>query len=108
MGACHPCAEVRCVAGLHFRLRAHRASILQRLFVTGRPRGHTRTGYPSWTGKSQVMSGEDLWDLVEGLKANALIKHSHLLTGKRPPPKPEPSRHGGGSAARWRTTRAVR
>jgi hypothetical protein len=95
------------VAGLHFRLRAHRASILQRLFVTGRPRGHTRTGYPSWTGKSQVMSGEDLWDLVEGLKANALIKHSHLLTGKRPPPKPEPSRHGGGSAARWRTTHAV-
>ncbi|KAJ1493338.1 Ribokinase-like protein [Baffinella frigidus] len=39
------------------------------------------TGYPSWTGRSQVMDGDDLWDLVEGLKANNLMKHSHLLTG---------------------------
>ncbi|PRW45098.1 ammonium transporter [Chlorella sorokiniana] len=37
------------------------------------------TGYPSWNG--EVMSGEGLWRLVEGLDANGLVRHTHLLTG---------------------------
>ena len=38
------------------------------------------TGYPSWAG--EVMSGEQLWRLVEGLEANQLCGHyTHLLTG---------------------------
>ncbi|KAI7837973.1 hypothetical protein COHA_008276 [Chlorella ohadii] len=37
------------------------------------------TGYPSWNG--EVMSGEGLWRLVEGLEANGLVRHTHLLTG---------------------------
>jgi len=27
------------------------------------------------------MDGDELWELVEGLKANCLVRHSHLLTG---------------------------
>lgn len=38
------------------------------------------TGYPSWNG--EVMSGEGLWRLVEGLEANGLVRHTHLLTGE--------------------------
>ena len=38
------------------------------------------TGYPSWQG--DVMSGEQLWRLVEGLEANQLCgRYTHLLTG---------------------------
>jgi pyridoxine kinase len=38
------------------------------------------TGYPSWSG--EVMDGEALWRLVEGLEANGLLAgYTHLLTG---------------------------
>ena len=37
------------------------------------------TGYPSWTG--EALDGEQLWKIVEGLIANNLIMHTHLLTG---------------------------
>ena len=38
------------------------------------------TGYPSWQG--EIMSGEQLWRLVEGLEANQLCgRYTHLLTG---------------------------
>eukprot|EP00293_Proteomonas_sulcata_P013345 CAMPEP_0184300350 /NCGR_PEP_ID=MMETSP1049-20130417/10778_1 /TAXON_ID=77928 /ORGANISM="Proteomonas sulcata, Strain CCMP704" /LENGTH=302 /DNA_ID=CAMNT_0026611043 /DNA_START=58 /DNA_END=966 /DNA_ORIENTATION=+ len=37
------------------------------------------TGYPSWTGAS--LDGDQLWQLIEGLKANSLMTHTHLLTG---------------------------
>jgi pyridoxine kinase len=38
------------------------------------------TSYPTWKGT--VMTGEQLLDLVEGLKANNLTSYSHLVTGK--------------------------
>ncbi|XP_020251818.1 pyridoxal kinase [Asparagus officinalis] len=37
------------------------------------------TGYPSFKG--QVLNGQQLWDLVEGLAANDLLFYTHLLTG---------------------------
>eukprot|EP00899_Mesostigma_viride_P027132 jgi/Mesvir1/7603/Mv06335-RA.1 len=38
------------------------------------------TGYPAFQG--QVLTGEQLWQLVEGLDANGLLSgYSHLLTG---------------------------
>ncbi|KAI0488599.1 hypothetical protein KFK09_028438 [Dendrobium nobile] len=37
------------------------------------------TGYPTFRG--QVLDGQQLWDLVEGLAANNLLYYSHLLTG---------------------------
>ncbi|XP_020087917.1 pyridoxal kinase-like [Ananas comosus] len=37
------------------------------------------TGYPSFRG--QVLDGEQLWDLIEGLAANDLLFYTHLLTG---------------------------
>ncbi|KAK9817057.1 hypothetical protein WJX72_008930 [[Myrmecia] bisecta] len=37
------------------------------------------TGYPQFKG--QVMNGEQLWELIEGLKANNLVHYTHLLTG---------------------------
>ncbi len=37
------------------------------------------TGFPLFKGT--VMDGEQLWTLIEGLEANKLIQHTHLLTG---------------------------
>ena len=37
------------------------------------------TGYPSWKG--QIMGGEELWDVVEGLQANGLLYYDYLVTG---------------------------
>lgn len=37
------------------------------------------TGYKGWKGS--VMSGEQLWEVVEGMDANGLLGHTHLLTG---------------------------
>uniref|UniRef100_A0A7N0V4K5 pyridoxal kinase n=1 Tax=Kalanchoe fedtschenkoi TaxID=63787 RepID=A0A7N0V4K5_KALFE len=37
------------------------------------------TGYPSFKG--QVLNGQQLWDLIEGLEANDLLCYTHLLTG---------------------------
>lgn len=37
------------------------------------------TGYKQWKGT--VMSGEQLWELVEGLEMNGLCRYTHLLTG---------------------------
>jgi pyridoxine kinase len=37
------------------------------------------TGYPTFKG--QVLNGEQLWDLIEGLEANDLLHYTHLLTG---------------------------
>ncbi|KAJ7562685.1 hypothetical protein O6H91_03G080500 [Diphasiastrum complanatum] len=37
------------------------------------------TGYPTWKG--QVLDGEQLWSLIEGLEANNLLFYTHLLTG---------------------------
>lgn len=38
------------------------------------------TGFPTWTG--EIMDGEQLWRLVEGLEANGLCgRYTHLLTG---------------------------
>lgn len=31
------------------------------------------------------MDGEGLWRLVQGLEANGLLRHTHLLTGARTP-----------------------
>uniref|UniRef100_A0A0C9S8F5 pyridoxal kinase n=1 Tax=Wollemia nobilis TaxID=56998 RepID=A0A0C9S8F5_9CONI len=36
-------------------------------------------GYP--TVRGQVLNGEQLWDLIEGLQANDLLCYTHLLTG---------------------------
>ncbi|KAJ8545918.1 hypothetical protein K7X08_018501 [Anisodus acutangulus] len=36
-------------------------------------------GYPTFKG--QVLNGEQLWDLIEGLEANDLLYYTHLLTG---------------------------
>lgn len=37
-------------------------------------------GYKSWQGT--VTTAEQLWDLIEGLKANDLLQYSHLVTGE--------------------------
>ncbi|KAI4299571.1 hypothetical protein L6164_033015 [Bauhinia variegata] len=37
------------------------------------------TGYPTFTG--QVLNGQQLWDIIEGLEANDLLYYTHLLTG---------------------------
>nr|XP_019704414.1 pyridoxal kinase isoform X2 [Elaeis guineensis] len=37
------------------------------------------TGYPTFRG--QVLNGQQLWDLIEGLGANELLYYTHLLTG---------------------------
>ncbi|XWS30794.1 hypothetical protein CRYUN_Cryun23aG0020400 [Craigia yunnanensis] len=37
------------------------------------------TGYPTFKG--QVLNGQQLWDLIEGLEANDLLYYTHLLTG---------------------------
>ena len=38
------------------------------------------TGYPSWRG--EVLQGDQLGALVEGLRANSLLRgYSHVLTG---------------------------
>ncbi|XP_043696080.1 pyridoxal kinase [Telopea speciosissima] len=37
------------------------------------------TGYPTFKG--QVLNGQELWDLIEGLEANDLLFYTHLLTG---------------------------
>lgn len=37
------------------------------------------TGYP--TVRGQVLNGEQLWTLIEGLEANDLLVYTHLLTG---------------------------
>ncbi|XP_051114930.1 pyridoxal kinase-like isoform X2 [Andrographis paniculata] len=37
------------------------------------------TGYPTFKG--QVLNGDQLWDLIEGLEANNLLYYTHLLTG---------------------------
>ncbi|XP_042506741.1 pyridoxal kinase isoform X2 [Macadamia integrifolia] len=37
------------------------------------------TGYPTFKG--QVLNGQQLWDLIEGLEANDLLFYTHLLTG---------------------------
>lgn len=38
------------------------------------------TGYGSWKG--EVMTGDQLWSLVEGLETNGLLEgYTHLLTG---------------------------
>ncbi len=53
------------------------------------------TGFPTWSG--EIMDGEQLWHLVEGLEANGLCMHyTHLLTGE----------HGSGRSAGlgWEST----
>ncbi|KAL5726688.1 pyridoxal kinase [Ranunculus cassubicifolius] len=37
------------------------------------------TGYPTFKG--QVLNGQQLWELIEGLEANNLLYYTHLLTG---------------------------
>ncbi|CAM0949094.1 unnamed protein product [Alopecurus aequalis] len=37
------------------------------------------TGYPKFRG--QVLNGDQLWDLIEGLDENDLLHYTHLLTG---------------------------
>ncbi|XAR71400.1 Pyridoxal kinase [Bertholletia excelsa] len=37
------------------------------------------TGYPTFMG--QVLNGQELWELIEGLEANDLLFYTHLLTG---------------------------
>jgi hypothetical protein len=37
------------------------------------------TGYGIWKG--EVLNGEQLWDLIEGLDQNSLLSYTHLLTG---------------------------
>lgn len=37
------------------------------------------TGYPLWKGT--IMDCDQLWDIIEGMKANNLLEYSHLLTG---------------------------
>ncbi|KAI3412661.1 Pyridoxal kinase [Psidium guajava] len=37
------------------------------------------TAYPTFKG--QVLNGEQLWELIEGLEANGLLYYTHLLTG---------------------------
>ncbi|XP_044505394.1 pyridoxal kinase isoform X2 [Mangifera indica] len=37
------------------------------------------TGYPTFKG--QVLNGQQLWELLEGLEANDLLYYTHLLTG---------------------------
>ncbi|XP_024031888.1 pyridoxal kinase isoform X2 [Morus notabilis] len=37
------------------------------------------TGYPTFKG--QVLNGEQLWELIEGLEKNDLLYYTHLLTG---------------------------
>ncbi|KFM26698.1 2,3-bisphosphoglycerate-independent phosphoglycerate mutase 1 [Auxenochlorella protothecoides] len=38
------------------------------------------TGYPLWKGK--VLSGEELWDLIDAMETNGLLsQYTHLLTG---------------------------
>ncbi len=37
------------------------------------------TGYKQWRGT--VMSGDELWELIEGLEVNGLCNYTHLLTG---------------------------
>ncbi|KAI6691497.1 hypothetical protein NL676_028325 [Syzygium grande] len=37
------------------------------------------TGYPTFKG--QVLNGQQLWELIEGLQANDLLYYTHLLTG---------------------------
>ncbi|CAA2961615.1 pyridoxal kinase [Olea europaea var. sylvestris] len=37
------------------------------------------TGYPSFKG--QVLNGDQLWELIDGLEANDLLFYTHLLTG---------------------------
>ena len=34
------------------------------------------------TVKGQVLDGDQLWTLIEGLEANDLLHYTHLLTGK--------------------------
>ena len=36
-------------------------------------------GYP--TVKGQVLNGQQLWELIEGLEGNELLFYTHLLTG---------------------------
>ncbi|XAR71402.1 Pyridoxal kinase [Bertholletia excelsa] len=36
-------------------------------------------GYPTFMG--QVLNGQELWELIEGLEANDLLFYTHLLTG---------------------------
>lgn len=36
-------------------------------------------GYPTFKG--QVLNGEELWELIEGLEMNDLLYYTHLLTG---------------------------
>lgn len=38
-------------------------------------------GYPLWKGS--VMDGDQLWEIIEGMKANNLLVYSHLVTGGR-------------------------
>jgi len=33
------------------------------------------------TVKGQVLDGDQLWALIEGLEANELLSYTHLLTG---------------------------
>lgn len=53
-------------------------------------------GYPSFQG--QVLDGEQLWSLIEGLEANDLLNYTHLLSGTTSPPSrpTAPSQHLGG------------
>eukprot|EP01026_Neomeris_dumetosa_P025870 TRINITY_DN21217_c1_g2_i1.p2 TRINITY_DN21217_c1_g2~~TRINITY_DN21217_c1_g2_i1.p2 ORF type:complete len:186 (-),score=20.36 TRINITY_DN21217_c1_g2_i1:44-526(-) len=37
------------------------------------------TGYPEFKG--QVLKGDDLWELVEGLNNNGLLNYTYILTG---------------------------
>lgn len=36
-------------------------------------------GYPTFKG--QVLNGEQLWELIQGLESNDLLYYTHLLTG---------------------------
>ncbi len=37
------------------------------------------TGYPSWKG--QIMDGNQLWEIVEGLQTNGLLYYDYLISG---------------------------
>ena len=54
------------------------------------PPGHPPAGYNSWKGT--VTSAEQLWDLIEGLRANGLLSYTHLITGSlHLPPNENPA-----------------
>ncbi len=60
------------LAGILWALWVHSPEVDSVLVIT-------LAGYPLWKGS--VMDGDQLWEIVEGLKANGLLQYSHLVTG---------------------------